>query len=196
VHYLWEQHPVFQWLNNKVASGLRRQQAPVVVAGDNLAINETIFITYSLIANQKGQPLIQRWLGVRFINGKFDSVESLENVLTRTGLAKGLPNSGQTATTLTGLKQQLPEVVKQVSEKMTLYRKQFEQENRPKLNAQLDKLQKLEHKHIEQLDIFRESSDQVAAIRSRFEEYRQWIHETMNTEDQPYIQIVAAIVDQ
>jgi superfamily II DNA or RNA helicase len=208
VHYLWEQHPVFQWLNNKVASGLKRQQAPVVVAGDNLATSETIFITYSLIANQKGQPLIQRWLGVRFINGKFDSVESLENVLTRTGLAKGLPNSGQTSSTVTGLKQQLPEVVKQVREKMSVYRKQFEQEHRPKLNAQLDKLQKLEHKHIEQLDIFIESSEQVAAIkqkryqteseaiRSRFEEYRQWIHETMNTEDQPYIQIVAAIVDR
>jgi hypothetical protein len=147
-------------------------------------------------------------LGIRFLNGKFDSVESLENVLARTGLNKGLPNSGNSSTALPQLKNQLPEVVKQVREKMSVYRKQFEQENRPKLNAQLDKLQKLEHKHIEQLDIFIESSEQVAAIkqkryqteseaiRSRFEEYRQWIHETMNTEDQPYIQIVAAIVDR
>jgi len=36
--------------------------------------------------------------------------------------------------------------------------------------------------------------EEKEAIRSRFEEYRQWIQETMNTEDQPYIQIVAAIV--
>jgi len=70
----------------------------------------------------------------------------------------------------------------------------------------LEKLKTLEHKHFEQLDIFLETSEQLAiikekrykeekeAIRSRFEEYRQWIQETMNTEDQPYIQIVAAIV--
>lgn len=67
---------------------------------------------------------------------------------------------------------------------------------------------KLENKHFQQLDLFIETSEQIAAIkekryqaeseaiRSRFEEYRQWIHETMNTEDQPYIQIVAAIVNQ
>ena len=36
--------------------------------------------------------------------------------------------------------------------------------------------------------------DETEAIRSRFEEYRQWIQETMNTEDQPYIQIIAALV--
>lgn len=208
VHYLWEQHPVFQWLNNKVASGLKRQQAPVIVAGDKLAAGEAIYITYSLIANQKGQPLIQRWLGIRFVNGAFKDIEPLENLLDRTGLAKGLPNSGEAANAFTQLKAQLPAVVKQVREQMSVYRKAFEQENRPKLNTQLAKLEKLEDKHIQQLDIFIETSEQLTAIkekryqeesqaiRSRFEEYRQWIQETMNTEDQPYIQIIAAIVDQ
>ena len=94
----------------------------------------------------------------------------------------------------------------QTKQQMTDYRKAFEQENWPKLNAQLEKLKTLEHKHFEQLELFLETSEQLAiikekrykeekeAIRSRFEEYRQWIQETMNTEDQPYIQIVAAIV--
>ena len=95
-------------------------------------------------------------------------------------------------------------MVKQTKQQMTVYRKAFEQENRPKLNAQLEKLKTLEHKHIEQLDIFIETQlatvkekryqEESTVIRSRFEEYRQWIQETMNTEDQPYIQIVAAIV--
>jgi len=159
-----------------------------------------------LIANQKGQPLIQHWLGIRFINGQFNSIDDLESVLNRTGLTQGLPNSGETSNVLNQLKAQLPEVVKQTKQQMTVYRKAFEQENRPKLNAQLEKLKTLEHKHFEQLELFLETSEQLAiikekrykeekeAIRSRFEEYRQWIHETMNTEDQPYIQIVAAIV--
>ena len=167
---------------------------------------EAIYITYSLIANQKGQPLIQHWLGIRFINGQFNRIDDLENVLNRTGLTQGLPNSGETSNVLNQLNAQLPELVKQTQQQMTAYRKAFEQENRPKLNAQLEKLKTLEHKHFEQLELFLETSEQLAiikekrykeekeAIRSRFEEYRQWIQETMNTEDQPYIQIVAAIV--
>ncbi len=204
VHYLWEQHPVFQWLNNKVASGFRRQQAPVIVAGNKLTQGEVIYVSYSLIANQKGQPLIQRWLGVRFINDQFNSIDTLEDVLSRTGLSQGLPNSGEAPKVLAQLKTQLPEVVKQTKQQMTVYRKAFEQENRPKLNAQLEKLKTLENKHFEQLDLFIETQlttvkekryqEESKAIRSRFEEYRQWIQETMNTEDQPYIQIVAAIV--
>ena len=47
-----------------------------------------------------------------------------------------------------------------------------------------------------QLAVIKEKRQQqeAKAIRSRFEEYRQWIKETMNTEEQPYIQIVAAVI--
>jgi uncharacterized membrane protein YccC len=189
-----------------MASRLKRQQAPVVVAGSRLKPNEIIYITYSLIANQKGQPVIQRWLGIQFIDGKFTGIESLESLLKRTGLAQGLPNAGREPNNLGQLKQHLTEVVKQTQQQMTDYRKAFEKENRPKLDAQLEKLAALEEKQVKQMDLFHENSAQIAAIkdkrhkdetdaiRSRFEEYRHWIQETMNTEDQPYIQIIAAIV--
>lgn len=85
-------------------------------------------------------------------------------------------------------------------------RQAFEQETRLKLDTQLEKLKILENKHFEQLDLLMQTSEQLAAIkekrqqqesqaiRSRFEEYRQWIKETMNTEEQPYIQIIAAVI--
>jgi superfamily II DNA or RNA helicase len=206
VHYLWEQHPVFSWLNNKMASSLKRQQAPVIIAGSTLEKDEVLYITYSLIANQKGQPLIQRWLGIRFINGKFVGIEDLVSVLKRTGLTQGIPNAGKEPDNLSQLKTFLPQVVEQTKQQMTQCRKDFEVENRPKLTAQLDKLKALEDKQLMQLDLFIENSaqnatikdrrhkDETQAIVSRFEEYRSWIKETMNTEDQPYIQIIAAIV--
>jgi hypothetical protein len=53
-----------------------------------LAKDEAIYITYSLIASQKRQPMIQRWLGMRFINGQFNSIDTLETVLERTGLQR------------------------------------------------------------------------------------------------------------
>ncbi len=109
-----------------------------------------------------------------------------------------IQHAGQEPTHLAQLKQHLPKVVKQTQQQMTAYRQAFETENRPKLNTQLEKLEALEHKQVKQLDIFLENSkrhkDETEAIRSRFEEYRHWIQETINTEDQPYIQIIAALV--
>ena len=153
-----------------------------------------------------GQTIIKHWLCIRFMNGKFTGIEELESLVKRTCLSQGLPNSGQEPSYLAQLKQHLPEVVKQTQQQMTAYRKAFEAENHPKLNAQLAKLEVLEHKQVKQMDLFHETSAQIAAvkdkrhkdeteaIRSRFEEYRHWIQETMNTEDQPYIQIIAALV--
>ncbi len=206
VHYLWEQHPVFQWLNNKVVSHLKRQQAPVIKVGNKLNPDEQIFITYSLLANQKGQPLIYQWLGVYFKQGKLVELKPIEAVFAQIGLQGGLPNSGEQDDSITQLKNLLPEAISAIKIVMREARDSFEKETRPKLDAQLEKLKIQENKHFEQLDIFIQNSEQLSsvkekrqqqeteAIRSRFEEYRQWIKETMNTEDQPYIQIVAAMI--
>jgi hypothetical protein len=50
---------------------------------------------------------------------------------------------------------------------MTVYRKAFEQENRPKLDLQLAKLKMLEHKHFEQLELFLDASEQLATIKEK-----------------------------
>jgi len=206
VHYLWEQHPVFQWLNNKVASHLKRQQAPVIKVGNKLQQDEQIFITYSLLANQKGQPLIHQWLGVYFKQGKLTELKSLDTVFEQIGLQGGLPNSGEQDDCIKQLNSLLPEAISAIKTTMREARDLFEKETRPKLDAQLEKLKIQENKHFEQLDIFIQNSEQLSsvkekrqqqeteAIRSRFEEYRQWIQETMNTEDEAYIQVVAAII--
>ena len=206
VHYLWEQHPVFQWLNNKVGSHLRRQQAPVIKAGDKLGQHDIVFITYSLLPNQKGQTVIQCWQGVYFQKDQITGIKPLSEVLQQLGMEQGLPNTGEPDSTIDTLPTLLPQVVQTVEKIMREQRERFEQETRPKLDEQLDKLQKLENKHFAQLDLFMQNSEQIEAIkqkrqqqetqaiRSRFEEYRQWIKETMNTEEQPYIQIVAAVI--
>ena len=206
VHYLWEQHPVFQWLNNKVASHLKRQQAPVIKVGNKLRQDEQIFITYSLLANQKGQPLIHHWLGVYFQQNKLVDIKPIEAVFEQIGLQGGLPNSAEQDDSIAQLKHLLPQAIDAIKLQMREARESFEKETRPKLDAQLEKLKTQEDKHFAQLELFMQNSEQLSAIkekrqqqeteaiRSRFEEYRQWIKETMNTEDQPYIQVVAAVM--
>ena len=119
---------------------------------------------------------------------------------------KAYEAGGEVDASVAQLNKRLPQAIAAIQKQMHNVREQFEQENRPKLDAQLEKLKILEGKHFEQLDLFMQNNEQIAglkdkkeqeekhAIRSRFDEYRQWIHDTMNTEDKPYIQVVAAMI--
>lgn len=48
VHYLWDQHPVIDWLNDKVSAMFRRHEAPVVLL-PHLPPGQVIFILSGLI---------------------------------------------------------------------------------------------------------------------------------------------------
>ncbi len=121
-------------------------------------------------------------------------------------MQEGLPNPAIPDPDIDSLQVLLPQVVDAVQKIMRERRQAFERETRPKLDAQLLKLEILENRHFQQLDLYMQTSEQIEAIkqkrreqeteaiRSRFQEYRQWIKETMNTEEQPYIQIVAAVI--
>ena len=149
---------------------------------------------------------IHHWLGVYFKQDKLIELKPIELVFEQIGLQGGLPNSAEQDDSIDQLKYLLPQAIAAIKKQMREARDSFEKETRPKLDAQLEKLKIQENKHFEQLDLFMQNSEQLIAIkekkqqqetqaiRSRFEEYRQWIKETMNTEDQPYIQVVAAVV--
>jgi len=74
VHYLWEQHPVSQWVNDKAAGAFKRQQAPVIVVGDIIGNDEIVYLVSALIPNRKGHPVIHHWLGVSFDCGQYQLI--------------------------------------------------------------------------------------------------------------------------
>jgi superfamily II DNA or RNA helicase len=200
IHYLWQQNPILEWVNDKVVAGFGRHEAPVLSLNGPLSVGETIFILAGLIPNLKGHPLVHRWFGVTFQHEKFQEVEAFETVLARTGIGSvSFPNP-QGAFDSESLRNLLPEAVTQAKQYMSGKRNQFENAINEKLNDHLAALERLKGRHHEQLELFYMGKKQLARkdqekreIDRKFDEFIKWVEDTMTTEDNPFIQVIAVL---
>ena len=205
IHYLWSLNPVVEWMNDKLLAAFGRHEAPVLELPGVLSSNEVIFIMSGLIPNRKSHPLIHRWFGVCFTNGYFAEFDSYKNLIQKTELGqKEYPNP-QKDTDFDRIKNLMPDAVEKARERMSLRRKEFESEINEKLNDHLKALEKLRSKQHQHLEIqFENSRQHEKIIQARkekarrkidtlFDDYMNWIEDTMKTEDNPYIQIIAVL---
>ncbi len=204
-HYLWELNPVVDWLNDKMNAAFGRHEAPVLTLKGALKPDETVFLVSGLIPNRKSHPLVHRWFGVRFENGKIAGVERFETIVEKTGLGKTeFPNAREKIDFefISGL---MPEAIETAKLWMRERRLEFENEMNPKLAEHLEALKKLRKKQHEMIDASIDDGGKTAklsearketkrrSIDSVFDSYREWIKDTMKTEDSPYIQIVGVL---
>ena len=205
IHYLWSLNPVVEWVNDKLLATFGRHEAPVIELQGVLNPDEVVFILSGLIPNRKSHPLVHRWFGVIFNNGRFKCIEEFEPLINRIGLGKkDFPNRGNHID-IEALQQMLPEAVNHSKQWMSKQRKIFEEQINEKLQKQLDALEKLRKKQHVQLEFsFEESRMSEKRIQAKkdikrreidtiFNEYLGWIEDTMTTEDKPYIQVIAAL---
>lgn len=207
LQYLWAQHPIMEWLGDRVVTHFGRHRAPVLQSA-KLAPNEQAFILMSILPNRKGQPLMVEWQVAYRINTQ-DSfkLESFESFANRAGLQAGsLPsrgvNDGLNKTVLQ-MQTDLNQAVKTMSDFMNAQQKIFASQLDQRLKSTLSELKRLQEKQISQLEIRLEN--QIEAVkRSRFEnrsrqissvfdDYRRWVEDTLTTEPQPWIQVLAAV---
>lgn len=199
-HYLWQQNPIVEWINDKVLAGFGRHEAPVLQVPEALNAGEVVVILSALIPNRKGQPLLHYWVGTTFHKGTYQGIELLETLLARTGLGqRQFPNKGASVDT-EALRAFLPEAVKQTKAFMTKERTTFEDEINGKLQAHLDGLEKLKSKQYRQLELFYQEKRQLnrkeqekREIDRKFNDFIQWVEDTMTTEDNPFIQVIAVL---
>ncbi len=199
-HYLWQLNPVLEWINDKVLAGFGRHEAPVLYLQDVLQPQETVFILSGLIPNRKGHPLIHRWFGVSFLGSRFNKVEELDSLLGRTGLGRDRVPNPMKEIDMDSLRTLLPETVKQARKYMSEERKSFENIINEKLNEQLQALERLKDKQYKQLELFYMNRKQFSRkererreIDRKFDEFMEWVEDTMTTEDNPFIQVIAVL---
>jgi hypothetical protein len=60
LHYLWPQHPIVDWLVDRVITLFGRHRAPVIQS-PHLHPGEQAFVMLGLVPNRKGQPLLVDW---------------------------------------------------------------------------------------------------------------------------------------
>lgn len=206
--YLWRQSPVVRWANDRMAGNFGRHSAPVIQFPadspndvDGLAPNETVFVVSGLIPNRRSQPLIHQWFGVVFRDGEFDELESFEQTRRRVGLSgRDLPNRRESfdEEALDGL---LDDAVEVARARMIDLREEFEDEINEDLQDELDRLEELRERQLrhqrEMLEAGSISRDDMErkkrSIERIFDEYFEWIEETMTTEEAPFIQVMAVL---
>ena len=203
VQLLWDLHPLMRWLNDRLLAVFGRQQAPVLTLSGKLEAGEVIFILYGIIPNRKSQPLIAAWLGVRFLDGQFNSILEFNDIMARTELDRyKFPNSNRSFDK-DALKSMLPIAIAKGEERMRDRRRLFEAAMDVKLNEQLKALDRLKEKRHHQLELDFGDSQTVLTLDKKeqkrreieaiFDEYWSWIENAMLTEDAPYIRVVACL---
>jgi hypothetical protein len=199
VQYLWELHPIMEWIDDKVRSGFGRHEAPVIFL-NSLDVEKTFFVISGLIPNRKGHPLIKEWVAVSFSNDSFDKIESFESFIKEYKLDETkIPNSGEEKD-LDAVKRLLPEAISRVQAYMKEKRKEFESVINKKLDSELKQLEKLRGNQYTQLEFkFTTQTDKAKVKKEKekrnidqiFDDYLEWIEDTMTTEDKPFLQMVA-----
>jgi len=208
VHYLWRLNPVVAWLNDRMLAAFGRHQAPVLAGVPGLAPDETVFVLSGLVPNRKSHPLIYAWLGVAFRGDRFEALVPFEALVERTGLGhRPIPNRGLAAD-IVALERLLPVAVERARAWVVERRNAFEREVNVKLDAALAALDALKARQLRQLELRLEQSRQAEAfkrhraeqqrrdIEAVFDEYLEWIQDTMTTERQPWLKVVCAMTGE
>jgi superfamily II DNA or RNA helicase len=200
VQYLWELHPVVQWLNNLNITTFARHQAPVLTI-PSLPEEEAVFIMTGVIPNRRGQLLINEWFSVVFSNYKFVKIESFSDTMTRSKIGQK-PLANQILPINENLLELREIAVNQAKKAMLAKRDLFENKINQELQEQHDRLTKLKAEHEQQLESkFQETSELIKEKKNRekryleriFEDYWRWVEDSMTTEPAPYLKIIAVL---
>lgn len=205
IQYLWPQHPISQWLIDRVIGGVGRRRAPLIVS-PQLASGEQAFLMLGLIPNRKGQPLIAEWKAVVRRGSEDFAIEPFDDFCQRAGLsARNLPNAGRPID-LAPLQQALGDAVATmqlfVEGQVRHFSAAREQEVKEKL-SQLDELRGAQERQLQLRlegvpESLRESrlSRRLKDIDDVFTEYGQWVKDSLEIEPVPFVQVLAAVVSQ
>ena len=201
VQYLWKLHPVLSWVNDKSSLLFKRDQAPVIGVPQKLSPNECIYIVTGSIPNLKSTPLVDEWFGLLYKDGKFVCTMTMAEVVQKVGLSNArIPNTGCVGETeLSTASQLLPEVVEQAKMYMDNHYKSYQRDIAPLLDEEVDKLISLQERHHEyyQMTLFeheRKLQEQSRRIDELFDQFTNWVRETLTIQNNPYIRIVAVIM--
>lgn len=199
--YLWKLHPIFSWVNDKAGLLFKRAEAPVLGLPGVLYPGEALYIVSGSVPNLKSTPLIDEWFGLLYRDGQFIQRLSMEEVVQKAGLRSArIPNTNCiTNQSIVAASSLLHDVVMQAKTYLTERYQQYQAEMNPKLDAEMDKLIELQEKHKEyyQTTLFeheRQLQEQERRVDKLFDDFTNWVKETLTIQNNPYIRIVSVLM--
>ena len=203
LHYLWPQHPIVEWLGERVLTSFGRHRAPVV-RSPHLSPGEQAFVLTGVIPNRKGQPMLVEWqVASRQGEAAVFTLEPFDVFVSRARLKAGALANAAQILALESLQTALPLAVGTMRAHMIAKQSVFAADLTARLQGTLAELESLQHRQFEQLELrlenviegvkrsrFERRSQQIRRV---FDDYRQWVEDTLTTEPEPHIQVLAAV---
>ena len=198
--YLWSLHPIMTWVNDKAGLLYGRGEAPIIGIPSGLNQAEEIFIVTGSIPNMKSTPLVDEWFGLLYKDGSYIATLSMNDVIQRTYIrGTDIPNTNSVTEAEA---QRAGELLGNVVEHAKTYLKEkyddYQQRMNPLLDNEVDKLIALQEKHHEynQLTFFdqkRKFEERERSIDELFDQFVDWVKDTLTIQNNPYIRIAAVL---
>jgi hypothetical protein len=174
-----------------------------VIQSHHLHPGEQAFVMLGLVPNRKGQPLLVDWQVACCHPGQPFTLEPYDIFVQRAGLKAGqLPNPGL-STPSQEMQAALPEAVACMRQHMVQRQAAFAAQMQQRLQGTLADLERLQAAQVQQLElrlanqleqVRRSQFERRSRVISRvFDDYRQWVEDTLSTEPEPYLQVLAAV---
>ena len=199
--YLWPLHPILSWVNDKAGLLYGRGEAPIMGIPGMLDEGELIFVVAGSIPNLKSTPLVDEWFGLLYQNGKYIKTLTMDEVIQKTKISNmSIPNTKSIGETEVSTANNLREsVVVQAKTYLEDCYKHYENMISPMLNEELDKLADLETRHKEyyQTTLFdkeRKLQEKERSVEVLFNQFADWVTETLTIQNNPYIRIVTVLM--
>ncbi len=200
VQYLWPMHPLMGWIHDKMGQLYHREEAPLLET-PYLGKGEILFLLEGSIPNRKSTPVVDEWFAILAARDGSMKTYSLEEALRMTGLSSDhLINRGELQPSdLAKAQSLLPPVIELAKKHMQKRYEEYQAKTTPLLDEEVDKLAGLQDrkkKYIEDT-LFRrkmEMDSETKKTDKLFDQFSQWVKDTMTIEDNPYLCVTAALI--
>ncbi|QEC47298.1 DEAD/DEAH box helicase [Baekduia soli] len=182
--YLGEQHPVVEWLVDKVLANFGRGEAPVFI-GD---VASPVVLLLAMCSNQRGQATVVEWLAAERTASGDVHVEPLPAVLKAAGIGPSMVNTGAELD-ITAAQALIPKAVDKA--KAYVIERRAEQESR--LEQELARM-RARAQSWEQLtlELATKTTEREKAAQVRTD--AELLADRMSSHGQPLLRVVGAIL--
>lgn len=124
----------------------------------------------------------------------------MEEVVRKTGISGKISNAGSISEAdIAAASMLLPDVVVKAKKQLSGYFEQYQENMNPLLDKEVDKLIELQRRHHEyvQLTLFdneRKRSEQERRVDELFDQFVNWVRDTLSIQNNPCIRIVTVLM--
>lgn len=100
LQYLWDAHPLVNWLGDRAEALFAHGEAPLCEVQQGLETGETGILVHGAIVDGLGHPAIDRWAVILFKHGQFSGIETdVSAFLNQIGFFGDTPNPARASPT-------------------------------------------------------------------------------------------------